>query len=72
MPFFALGGYAIGMHLTRLIGPRGVYGHPVLPDFMVLLGYTELPWLFWGFQSFPFAMAMALIVPGLLAFIVGY
>jgi urea transport system permease protein len=63
--FFALGGYAIGMHLMRLIGPRGVYGHPILPDFMVFLGYTELPWFWWGFQSFPFAMAMALVVPGL-------
>ena len=70
--FFALGGYAIGMHLMRLIGPRGVYGHPILPDFMVFLGYTELPWFWWGFQSFPFAMAIALVVPGLLAFVVGY
>ena len=35
--FFALGGYAMGMHLMRLIGPRGVYGHPMLPDFMVFL-----------------------------------
>jgi urea transport system permease protein len=32
--FFALGGYAMGMYLMRQIGPRGVYGHPVLPDFM--------------------------------------
>jgi urea transport system permease protein len=60
------------MHLMRLIGPRGVYGHPILPDFMVFLGYTELPWFWWGFQSFPFTMAMALVVPGLLAFVVGY
>lgn len=70
--FFALGGYAIGMHLMRLIGPRGVYGHPVLPDFMVFLGYTELPWYWLGFDWFLFAFAMALIVPGLLAGIVGY
>jgi urea transport system permease protein len=56
----------------RLIGPRGVYGHPVLPDFMVFLGYTELPWFWWGFQHFPFALLMALVVPGLLAFVVGY
>jgi urea transport system permease protein len=70
--FFALGGYAIGMHLMRLIGPRGVYGHPVLPDFMVFLGYTELPWYWLGFDWFIFAFAMALIVPGLLAGIVGY
>jgi urea transport system permease protein len=70
--FFALGGYAMGMHLMRLIGPRGVYGHPVLPDFMVFLGYTELPWYWHGFQFFPFAIAMALIVPGVLAGVVGY
>jgi urea transport system permease protein len=70
--FFALGGYAMGMHLMRLIGPRGVYGHPVLPDFMVFLGYTELPWFWWGFDMFPFALLMALVVPGLLAFVVGY
>ncbi|WP_160121056.1 urea ABC transporter permease subunit UrtC [Rhodovarius lipocyclicus] len=70
--FFALGGYAMGMHLMRLIGPRGSYGHPVLPDFMVFLGYQELPWFWWGFQSFPFAMLMALLIPGALAFLVGY
>src|SRR5215216_8104331 len=35
--FFALGGYAMGMYLMRQIGPRGVYAHPVLPDFMVFL-----------------------------------
>ncbi|ONG53536.1 urea ABC transporter permease subunit UrtC [Pseudoroseomonas deserti] len=70
--FFALGGYAIGMHLMRLIGPRGVYGHPVLPDFMVFLGYTELPWYWQGFQFFPFAFAMALIVPGVLAGVLGW
>ena len=70
--FFALGGYAIGMHLMRLIGPRGVYGHPVLPDFMVFLGYQELPWYWLGFDHFPFAVLMAVAVPGLLAGIVGY
>ncbi len=70
--FFALGGYAIGMHLMRLIGPRGVYGHPVLPDFMVFLGYRELPWYWLGFDHFPFAVLMALAVPGLLAGIVGF
>src|SRR3569833_3778299 len=33
--FFALGGYAMGMYLMRQIGSRGVYGNPLLPDFMV-------------------------------------
>jgi urea transport system permease protein len=70
--FFALGGYAMGMHLMRLIGPRGVYGHSVLPDFMVFLGYRELPWYWLGFDHFPFALLMALAVPGLLAAAVGF
>ena len=42
--FFALGGYGMGMYLMRQIGTRGVYGDPVLPDFMVFLNWTELPW----------------------------
>ena len=43
--FFALGGYAMGMYLMRQIGERGVYGDPVLPDFMVFLNWQELPWV---------------------------
>lgn len=70
--FFALGGYAMGMYLMRQIGSRGVYGNPVLPDFMVFLNWGELPWYWWGFSSFPFAMLMVLLVPGLLAFVFGW
>ncbi len=70
--FFALGGYAMGMHLMREIGPRGVYGNPVLPDFMVFLNWEELPWFWHGFDQFWFAMAMVLLVPGALAFVFGY
>ena len=65
--FFALGGYAMGMYLMRQIGTRGVYGNAMLPDFMVFLGWKELPWYWHGFEWFPFAMFMALLVPGLLA-----
>ncbi|HEX8167947.1 MAG TPA: urea ABC transporter permease subunit UrtC [Beijerinckiaceae bacterium] len=70
--FFALGGYAMGMYLMRQVGPRGVYAHPVLPDFMVFLNWTELPVAWWGFQSFPYALLMAFLVPGLLAFALGW
>ena len=70
--FFALGGYAMGMHLMREIGERGVYGHPVLPDFMVFLNYAELPWYWYGFDQFWFACLMVLLVPGLLAFVFGW
>ncbi len=70
--FFALGGYAMGMYLMRQIGTRGVYAHPYLPDFMVFLNWKELPWFWYGFSSFPFAMAMVVLVPGLLAFGFGW
>ncbi len=70
--FFALGGYAMGMYLMRQIGTRGVYGHPTLPDFMVFLNWRELPWYWWGFDNFFFAMAMVVLVPGLLAFVFGW
>ena len=56
--FFALGGYAMGMYLMRQIGPRGVYGNPDLPDFMVFLNWSELPWYWWGMGNFGFAMLM--------------
>ena len=65
--FFALGGYAMGMYLMRQIGTRGVYGNAMLPDFMVFLGWKELPWYWYGFEWFPFAIFMAVLVPGLLA-----
>ena len=70
--FFALGGYAMGMHLMREIGDRGVYANPDLPDFMVFLNWQELPWFWQGFDSFAFAFLMALVVPGLLAFVFGW
>lgn len=70
--FFALGGYAMGMYLMRQIGARGVYGNPVLPDFMVFLNYQELPWFWHGFNWFPFAMLMVLLVPAALAFAFGW
>jgi urea transport system permease protein len=70
--FFALGGYAMGMYLMRQIGTRGVYGNALLPDFMVFLNWQELPWYWWGFSSFPFAMAMVVLVPGLLALVFGW
>jgi urea transport system permease protein len=70
--FFALGGYAMGMYLMRQIGPRGVYGDPVLPDFMVFLNWTSLPWFWQGFNHFWFALAMMALVPAVLALVFGW
>lgn len=70
--FFALGGYAMGMYMMRQIGDRGVYGDPILPDFMVFLNWKELPWYWYGFDNFGFAMLMVMLVPGVLAFVFGW
>ncbi|MGH1393136.1 MAG: urea ABC transporter permease subunit UrtC [Trichormus sp.] len=64
--FFGLGGYAIAMYLKLQI-PEGE-----LPDFMALYGVTELPWFWKPFYSFPIAVAAVLIIPGLLAGLLGY
>jgi urea transport system permease protein len=70
--FFALGGYAMGMYLMRQIGTRGVYAHPVLPDFMVFLNWPELPVYWYFFDRFWYAAVMVLLVPGALAFVFGW
>ncbi len=69
--FFALGGYAFGMHLMLLIGKLGQY-HSDLPDFMVFLGYPRLPAHWEPFRSFWFAVAAVVLVPGLLALVFGF
>ena len=70
--FFSLGGYAMGMYLMRQIGTRGVYGDPILPDFMVFLNWKTLPWFWHGFNHFSFALLMMMLAPGLLALAFGW
>jgi urea transport system permease protein len=69
--FFALGGYAMGMYLMRAIGTEGMY-RSALPDFMVFLDWKELPWYWQGFDRFGFAVVMALLVPGVVAYVFGF
>jgi urea transport system permease protein len=69
--FFALGGYAMGMYLMLMIGKLGAYKSD-LPDFMVFLGYKELPSFWQPFYSFGFAGLMVMVVPGVLAYVFGY
>ena len=69
--FFALGGYGMGMYLMRQIGREGQYQSD-LPDFMVFLDWKELPWQWWGSEHFLWALALIVLVPGILAFVFGY
>jgi urea transport system permease protein len=69
--FFALGGYMMGMYLMRMIGNLGQYHQPI-PDFLVFLGWSQLPAIWRPFSSFPFALVMVFVLPGLLALGFGY
>ena len=65
--FFALGGYALAMHLQLAPLEAGQ-----LPEFMNLYGVTELPWFWRPFDSFPFAALMVVVIPGIFAALFGY
>ncbi|MFM2313188.1 MAG: hypothetical protein RLZZ04_2464 [Cyanobacteriota bacterium] len=64
--FFALGGYALAMHLNLQI-PNGE-----LPEFLTLYGVKELPWIWQPFYSFPFTLLALVIIPGIVAGLIGY
>jgi urea transport system permease protein len=67
--FFALGGYALAMHLKLQIPPESSIQ---LPEFMTLYGVTELPWFWQPFYSFPFAALAVLLIPAIMAGLLGY
>lgn len=67
--FFALGGYALAMHLKLQIPSDASIQ---LPEFMSLYGVTELPWFWKPFYSFSFATAAVIFVPAVLGAILGY
>jgi urea transport system permease protein len=69
--FFTLGGYMMGMYLMRMIGDLGQYHKPI-PDFLVFLGWSSLPAFWRPFDSFPFALMMAFLLPGALALVFGF
>ncbi len=64
--FFALGGYALAMHL-KLQLPDGQ-----LPEFFTLYGVKELPWFWHPFYSFPITIIALIVIPGIVAGLLGY
>ena len=64
--FFALGGYALAMHLNLQL-PEGQ-----IPSFFTLYGVQELPWVWQPFYSFPFTILALFIIPGIVAGLLGY
>ncbi|TEB15303.1 leucine/isoleucine/valine transporter permease subunit [Pelotomaculum sp. FP] len=64
--FFGLGAYCMAMYL-KLEASGGK-----VPDFMSWSGQEILPWFWRPFASAPFAIVMAILIPTLLASIIGY
>jgi len=64
--FFGLGGYAMAMFM-KLEAQDGT-----LPDFMTWSGLDSLPWFWQPFEHWWFAIPIAVIGPGILAFFLGY
>lgn len=64
--FFALGGYALAMHLNLQI-PEGK-----IPEFFTLYGVEKLPWIWQPFYSFPFTVLALVVIPGIVAGLIGY
>lgn len=64
--YFGLGAYCMAMYL-KLEASGGK-----IPDFMSWSGQETMPWFWKPFASAPFAMAMAVVIPALIALIIGY
>ena len=64
--FFALGGYALAMYLKLQI-PEGQ-----LPEFFTLYGVDQLPWFWQPFYSLPVTIIALILIPGLVAGLLGY
>ena len=64
--FFALGGYALAMHL-KLQLPDGQ-----LPEFFTLYGVKQLPTFWQPFYSFPVTVVAIIVIPGIVAGLLGY
>ncbi|MEW9700658.1 urea ABC transporter permease subunit UrtC [Paenibacillus sp. SI8] len=64
--YFGLGAYCMAMHLKLASSPDQ------LPDFMSWSGVETLPWFWIPFHNAAFAFLMALVLPMIVAFILGY
>ena len=65
--FFALGGYAFAMFLQL-----NSLGEGQIPEFFGLYGVSELPWFWQPFYSFPVTLLAIVLIPTLVAGLLGY
>ena len=72
--FFGLGGYCMAMFLKLEASDpisTKIQSTPGIPDFMDWNQLTALPAFWIPFKSFPFALLAIILVPSLIAFVVG-
>jgi urea transport system permease protein len=73
--FFGLGGYCMAMFLKLEASDpvsTSIQTTPGIPDFMDWNQITQLPWFWEPFKSFTFASCAVFLLPGLIAFIIGW
>jgi urea transport system permease protein len=73
--FFGLGGYCMAMYLkleASTIEATKIQSTPGIPDFMDWNQITELPYIWRPFHHLGFAMIAIVLVPVLLALIIGF
>jgi urea transport system permease protein len=68
---FGIGSYCMAMFLKLKTVPIHT-GSDGLPDFMVWNNVTELPWIWAPFHSMPVALLAGILVPALLAALLGW
>jgi urea transport system permease protein len=73
--FFGLGGYCMAMFLKLEASDpisTKIQSTPGIPDFMDWNQLTALPWFWVPFKHLPVALIGLLVIPTLLAFVIGY
>ena len=73
--FFGLGGYCMAMFLKLEASDpvsTKIQTTPGIPDFMDWNQITALPWFWEPFKSFPLTLLLLLLIPMLLALIIGF
>jgi len=72
--FFGLGGYCMAMYLkleASSVENTKIQSTPGIPDFMDWNQITSLPFFWKPFQSLPITIIAILVIPALLAFVIG-
>ncbi|HMO04463.1 MAG TPA: urea ABC transporter permease subunit UrtC [Kiritimatiellia bacterium] len=81
--FFSLGGYAMGMYLAHHGGPEGIIdanGWKIPACLYVVYPYAvgeapgdaTVPWFWKPFFWLPLTVALGVLIPGLVAYLIGY